>query len=271
MMDSIRTQLAEIFRGMAEATLAMVPRVLAGLLLLVIAFLVAHVVERFVRAVMTRLKFDLLVRRSGIDHWLLRVGIRHSLNDVVPRLLYFVLIFIFAREAAQAMGLTAISGAMGTLVGYLPNVVAAFLILLLGSAIAQAAGRAVEEVGRNSGLEVAAVLGRLTSGILLFVLVVMALGQLQIDTSIVRDFSTVLVAGAMIAFALSFGLGSRDVTRNLLAGFYLRRLLRIGEEIELDGHRGTVEAITPTQTLLRAGDRTIILANATVLDTPTRR
>ena len=99
----------------------------------------------------------------------------------------------------------------------------------------------------------------------------MALGELEIDTFMVRELSLVLLGGVTVAFALSFGLGSRDVTRNLLAGFYVRRLFKVGEEIEIQGHRGVLEAITPTQTLLREGDRTVVLSNAMFLDAPTWR
>lgn len=266
MFESIRAQLAEILRGIVESAVSAVPRLLAGLLLLVVALLVASIVERVVRALMGRLKFDSLVRRTGIDHWLHRMGIRHSLNDVLPRLLYFVLLFIFAREAADAMGLEAISGAIATLIGYLPKMIGAFLILLLGSAIAQVAGRAVEEAGRGSGLDFAPVLGRFTTGVLLFVLIIMALGQLELDTVIIRQLSVLVVAGVIAGLALSFGLGSRDVTRNIIAGFYVRRLFQVGEEIEVNGHRGVLEAITPTQTILREGGRLVILANGVFLD-----
>ena len=271
MFEGIRDQLTEILQGVVESAMASIPRLLAGLVLLLFALVVASVVERVVRAIMGRLKFDSLVRRTGIDHWLHRMGVRHSLNDVLPRLLYFVLLFIFAREAADAMGLEAISGAIATLIGYLPKIIAAFLIILLGSAIAQVAGRAVEEAGRGAGLDLAPVLGRFTTGLILFVLVVMALGQLELDTMIVRQISILMVGGAIAGLALSFGLGSKDVTKNILAGFYVRRLFKIGEEIEVNGHHGVVEAITPTQTILREGPRTVVLANSVFLESPARR
>jgi small-conductance mechanosensitive channel len=271
MFEGIRDQLTEILQGIVASAVASIPRLLAGLVLLALALVVASLVERIVRVVMGRLKFDSLVRRTGIDHWLHRMGIRHSLNDVLPRLLYFVLLFIFAREAADAMGLEAISGAIATLIGYLPKIIAAFLVLLFGSAIAQVAGRAVEEAGRGSGLDFAPVLGRFTTGVLLFVLIVMALGQLELDTVIVRQLSILLVAGVVAGLSLSFGLGSRDVTRNLLAGFYVRRLFKVGEEIEVNGHHGVLEAITPTQTILRDGPRTVVLANSAFLESPARK
>lgn len=267
MMESVRDQIVEVFSGMITSVVGAFPRIVGGIVLLLVALVLATILERLARATLRRVRFDQMVRRSGVDRWLIRLGVRHSIDDVIPRVLFFVLLLLFAREAGEVVGLSAISDAIGTLIAYLPRIIAAFLILLLGSAIAQVAGRTVRDAGRASGLEVASTVGNLTTGVILFVVLVMALGQLEVDTSIVRELSTVLLAAAGLGLALSFGLGSRDVTRNLLAGYYARRLFPVGSEIEIQGHRGVVESISPTQTLLRDGERTVVLPNALFLDT----
>jgi len=94
-------------------------------------------VERVLRVLLVRLKFDSLVRRTGVDNWLHRLGIRRSIEDFIPRVFYFLLLFLFARTAADRLGLEAISGAIGSVMAYLPNLIAALLILVFGSAAAQ--------------------------------------------------------------------------------------------------------------------------------------
>ena len=271
MFQEIQVQLSEILRGVVDGFIASIPQLLAGTVLIVLAFLLAKVVERVLRAIMVRLRFDALIRRSGVDNWLTRMGIRQSLDDVVPRVVYFILLFLFAREAADSLGLTAISEAIGSLINYLPSLISAFLIVLIGGAIAQVAGRAVTEAGRGMGLDFAPLLGRLLTGILLFVLIVMALGELEVQTILVRDLAVIVVAGGMLAFSLSFGLGSRDVTRNILAGFYVRRVFSVGDQVEVAGHKGTIIGITPTQTILQKGERTVVLSNGAFLDSAPSR
>ena len=150
--------------------------------------------------------------------------------------------------------------------GYLPNIVAALLILVLGSAAAQFAGRAVAEAATNSGIEFGASLGGLVSGLILFVLGIMAIGQLQIDTDIVRIVTSALLAGFALAFGLSFGLGSRDMTRNILAGYYARKTFDVGREMEVRGERGELVSINATQTVLQQGDRIVAVANTVFLE-----
>jgi small-conductance mechanosensitive channel len=266
MNNSILDQLGAAFQSMLQTVVEWTPRVVVGLLLVLLALVAAKVVERFLMSVLRRLRFDQALARTGIDRFVQRIGIRQELNLFVPRLVYYLLLILFAKTAADALGLTAISDAIGAFASYLPNIVAALLILVLGSAAAQFAGRAVSEAAENSGIEFASTLGQLVSGVLLFVLGIMALSQLKIDTEMVRLVSMGAMAGLAIAFGLSFGLGSRDITRNIIAGFYARKTFAIGEEIEVRGERGVLESITPTQTLIRQKERLVAVSNAVFLD-----
>ncbi len=266
MGEQIRDQLVLTYQGVVESIIAWTPTVILALVLLLSALVVAKLVERVLRSVMVRLRFDSLVEKVGIDQAIQRLGMRESLNVVIPRLVYYLLLFLFARTAADSMGLTAISNAIGAFMAYLPNIIAALLILILGSAAAQFAGRAVAEAAGNSGIEFASSLGGVVSGLLLFVLGIMAVSQLQIDTEIIRVVTTAILAGLALAFGLTFGLGSRDVTRNILAGFYARKTFQIGREMEVRGERGELKSITPTQTLLQQGDRVVAVANSVFLE-----
>ncbi len=266
MFDQVRDQFMATYQGVVDSLIAWTPRVLLAVVLIVAALVVAKMVERILRTIMTRLRFDTVIERVGIDQALSRVGVRESLNQVVPRIVYYLLLILFAKTAADSMGLVAISDAIGAFMAYLPNIVAALLILVLGSTAAQFAGRAVTEAATNTGLEFAGSLGSLVSGTLMFVLGIMAISQLQIDTEIVRVVTSAVLAAMALAFGLAFGLGSRDVTRNILAGFYARKTFEVGKEMEVLGERGELVTITPTQTLLRQGDRLVTVANSVFLE-----
>jgi small-conductance mechanosensitive channel len=242
------------------------PKVVVGIALVVAAVVVAKVVEKILRVILVRVRFDDLVARAGVDTMLQRVGIRQELNRFIPRLVYFLLLFLMARTAADALGLTAISGAFGTFLGYLPNVVAALLLLILGSAAAQFAGQTVRDAAASSGIEFAPSLGKLVSSLIMFVIVIMAVAQLKIDTEIVRLVTAFLLAGMALAFGLAFGLGSRDVTRSILAGFYARKILRVGDTVEIGGESGVLHAITPTHAILETDGRKITVSNTAFIE-----
>jgi hypothetical protein len=258
-------QLAAIYRDAIAAGIRAIPRLVAGVAVIVIMVLAAKLVERVLRALLVRVRFDELLQQAGIDRTLHRIGLRQSINIVLPRLVYFLLLCLMARIGADLLQLQVVSQAFDAFFRYLPNIVAAVLLLVIGSAASQFAGETVAEAAREAHIEFARSLGGLVSALILFVIGIMALAQLQIDTEIIRVVATCALGGIALAFGPSFGLGTRAITRDIVAGFYVRRVLTPGDVIEVDGQRGTLRTITSTQTLLDADDRTIALANSRLL------
>jgi small-conductance mechanosensitive channel len=207
------------------------------------------------------------MEKAGIDKTLARIGLRQQLNVSIPRIVYFLTLIVLARAAADGLGLTAISGAIAAFFAYLPNIVAALLLLIVGAAVSQFASQTVVEAAHNSGIDFAPALGKLVSGLIMFVVAMMAIGQLQIDTNMVRIVTSFILAGGALAFGLAFGLGTRDVVRNITAGFYLRKHLITGERVEIAGQAGVLRSITATHAVLGGDNGTeISVANATFLD-----
>lgn len=259
-------QLFQIGRDLQETAFSAIPQVLIGIAVVVGLVMTAKLVELVLRALLLRLRFDSLLKQAGVDKVLQRLGIRQSLNVVLPRLAYFLLLFLFARTAADAYGLTAISEAIASMFAYLPNVVAAVLLVVVGTSVSQFVGKTVTRVAEESGIEFARSLGSLVSGFILFIVGIMAVGQLRFDTEMVRIVTVCTLSGFALAFGLSVGLGARDITRNVLAGYYARKIFSPGDPLEIRGQRGVLKAITSTQTLIEQETGLVVVANTAFLD-----
>ena len=136
-------QLAAIYRDAIAAGIRAIPRLLAGVAVIVIMVLAAKLVERVLRALLVRVRFDELLQQAGIDRTLHRIGLRQSINIVLPRLVYFLLLCLIARIGADLLQLQAVSQAFDAFFRYLPNIVAAVLLLVIGSAASQFASETV--------------------------------------------------------------------------------------------------------------------------------
>jgi len=263
--ELVKTQLIQTYQNLVGDLVGSAPKIISGIILVLVAWLVAKIIERGVRLMMIRMNFDNVLGKIGIDTAIQQLGLRKSLSDVIPRVVYFLLLFLFARSLADTVGLTAISNAIGSFLGFVPNMIAAILILLVGSALGRFAGTAVTRSAEDSGLDFAPALGRVLSAVVIFVAVIMAMAQLRLDTDIVRLVTALSLAGAALAFGLCFGLGSRTLVSNILAGLYVKRLFAPGTEVEIDGHRGVVAAISTTSTILEQDGREYVIANQTLL------
>jgi len=262
----MRERLIQAFQDLADSTISAIPHVVVGVALLIVSLLVATLIERSLRYLLTKAAFDSLVGKVGIDRALQQLGIRQQLTLLLPRLVYFLVLLLLTKTAVDVLGLVAISDAIGAFFAYLPNLVAALLLLILGSAVGQVAGQTVAQSAETAGVEFAPALGRLVSGLILFVTAMMAIGQLRIDTEIVRIVTALVLGGASLAFGLSFGLGTRTIVRNVAAGFYARKLFAIGEPLEVAGHKGVLKSITATHVVLASEGQVTVVPNETFLN-----
>ena len=242
------------------------PHVLIGLAVVIALVIAAKLVERLLRMVLMRIRIDSLLQQAGVDKLLQRLGVRQSLALVLPRVAYYFLLLLFGRIVADSFGVTAVSEGITAMFAYLPNVVAALLIVVVGTSVSQFAGQTATQAAEGSGIEFARPLGRLVSALILFIVGVMAIGQLRFDTDMVRIVTICALSGLALAFGLSVGLGTRDITRNVLAGFYARKAFSPGDALEIKGERGTLKAITATQTLIEQQTGMVVVANSVFLD-----
>ena len=261
----ILEQLLTIYHNAVTTTLEAVPRVLGGLVTILVLVLAAKLVERILRTILTGLRFDSLLQQTGIDKTLHRIGLRQSINVVLPRLVYLLLLCLIARIGADLLGLQAVSDAFTAFFAYLPNIVAAVLLLVVGSAAGQFAGGMVTAAAREANIDFARPLGSLVGALIMFVVGIMALAQLKINTEIIHIVTVCTLSALTLAFGLSFGLGTRSLTRDVVAGFYARKLFQPGDDLEVAGVRGTLRMIAATQAVLDADNHMITIANTTLL------
>jgi small-conductance mechanosensitive channel len=124
----------------------------------------------------------------------------------------------------------------------------------------------VTQAAQSAGIDSAPALGKLISALIIFVVAMMAIGQLKIDTEMIRIVTSFVLGAAALAFGLAFGLGTREIVRNIVTGFYIRKLLAVGERLEIAGESGILGAVTATHVVLSSEGRDITVANSTFLD-----
>jgi len=257
--------LLSIVERLVDGFAALLPRALTALIVILIGVLIAKIIEKALATGFEKLKIDALLEKAGVTETLEKLGLREPPGKLLSRAVYFLLVMLFIQSATQAVGLLVISDAIGSFFAYLPNLVAACLIMLFGFMLARFAGKTVTRSAEESGMDQAGILGRIVSSMIVFVVAIIAITQLKIDVEMVKSVVLVLLAGGTLAVALSFGLGTREVSRNIVAGFYARKLFQIGEVVEVGGERGVLTAITPMQTLVEREGQVIAIPNRVFL------
>lgn len=258
-LDSVLESLTSAFAGF-------LPKFLTALGIFLVGWLLAKIVSKAIKTTFDKFRINDLLERVGLTDTLGKIGLQEPPGNLLSKMVYYLILALFIQSAAQSVGLLAVSSAITAFFAYLPNLLAAFMVLLAGMLIAQFAGGAVTRSARNSGVEFAPILGRIVSSLIVFVVGLMAVTQLQIDTEIIRSVVMILLAGASLALALTFGLGSREVTRNLVAGYYARKIFEPGREIEIQGQKKILAGIAPVHALLEEDGQLTTVPNKVFME-----
>lgn len=193
----------------------LIPGVVALAVAMLLSTLVARVLAFLLRRSLIGLQFDQRLLRWGFPS-LAEWSPGKSPTAMVTRAVFWGVVFIGFLIGIAAFDSTLTSRLVFRLFAYLPNVIAALLVLLAGNIIARFLARSVLIGGVNMNLQYAALLSTGVKWMILVLAVAMALDHLGIGGNIVHLAFAILFGGIVLALALAVGLGSKDlVTRSL--------------------------------------------------------
>ncbi|MEO0732823.1 MAG: hypothetical protein AAFZ52_08315, partial [Bacteroidota bacterium] len=145
------------------------------------------------------------------------------------------------------------------LVNYIPNALKDFVLLLIGLLIADTVKKIISSACKSLGISSGNLIANVIFYFILLNVLLISLRQAQLQTAFMEDNISIILAGAAGAFAIGYGLASRHLMGSLLAGFYNRGRVKVGDEITIDGMRGEVVVINNNDLILRAEDSEFIV------------
>lgn len=166
------------------------------------------------------------------------------LTKVTSRLIFWTIVFLFATISAEILGVNLIEDWLRAIGRYIPNLLASILILVLGLVFAGLVKDFLQKSLQAAGVYAAATFAMVVHVLVVFVIVLVAINQIGIDIHFLTSILLIFLAALVVCAALSFGLGSAPIVTNILAIFYIRRDLKVGESIQIDNTSGRVVEIS---------------------------
>jgi hypothetical protein len=217
-MPTAAVQIAQSLQRGLDAVIGFIPNLVGCLVILFIGYLIARLVKAGVAKLLEAVGLDRALSGSQAGTYVERMspGARPSRLVAVVA---FWFIFIYAIAAAiGALKIPALTGFMSNVQNYLPNVIAAVLILVIGVALAGIAGSLVD---RLLGDTAAGRMARTVAPTLILAIVAfMVLNQLHIAPAIVTVTYIALIGMLAVAGALAFGLGGRELAADMMRDAY---------------------------------------------------
>ncbi|HJS94545.1 MAG TPA: hypothetical protein VJ741_09790 [Solirubrobacteraceae bacterium] len=217
-MPTAAVHIAQSLQRGLDSLIAFIPNLVGCLIILLIGYVIARLVKAGVTKLLEAIGLDRALSGSPAGTYVERVSPGARPSRLVG-LVAFWFIFIYAIAAAiGALKIPALTNFMANVQNYLPNVIAAVLILVIGVALAGAVGGFVNRLmGDTPGGRMARAVG---PTLILAIVVFMVLNQLKIAPAIVTTTYIALIGMLAVAGALAFGLGGRELAADMMRDAY---------------------------------------------------
>jgi hypothetical protein len=223
--DALRASLA----GALSTFVSAIPRIFGFAVILIAGWLIASLIARGIQALLRAVNFNELAERSGLSDFVHSMGVRTDSAGAIAGIAKWFIRLITLVVAFDMLGLPAVSQVLQQLLLWLPNLVVALVVLILGGLAARALSQLARGATTEAGFTNPDVLATVTRIAIWALAVVVAVDQLGIATTLINTLLVGVIGALALATGLAFGLGGRDRAAQILD--------RVGREAQGAGPR----------------------------------
>lgn len=219
--------LKDSFYGVFENVVTYLPNIIIAILVFIIGWFLASWIGKIIATLVSSLKVDDALGATGLRDLATRAGFGLNVGKVLGLFVKWTLIIIVATVAFDMIGLSQINEALMQILGYIPNIIVAAVVLMITALVAEFVEKVSTGSAKAAGVRKAGVFGIAARYFVWIVGITTALSQLQVAEVVVALFQSVLtgvVAAVAIALGIAFGLGGKEA-----AARYINRVEKDAE------------------------------------------
>ena len=259
-METIGNLATESLTSIIQDIVSALPGIIGAIIVLLVGWLVIKITSFVLRKILRLAKIDKVSERvNNAQIFGEESKIKIDIAKILLGFVKWVLWLTFIIVAADVMGLTVISTEISNLLHYLPVLLSALVIFMIGMFAAKMIKKALQSVFESMGIGGSKIISSIAYYIILIFVLITALNQAGINTEIITSNVTLIIAAFLLAFALALGLGSREIVGDLLSAFYARRTYAVGDTIKTKKIEGTIEAIDGISITVKTRDAKLVV------------
>lgn len=202
--------LSQSFQNLFYGLVAFIPNLVVAIVIFIVGWLVGVGLGRVVAQIINSLRVDHALRATGLEQLLSRAGFELNTGKFLGFLVKWFFIIVFLVAALDVLKLATVNLFISEVVlGYLPQVIVAVLILLVAAVVAEAVERVVVGSAKAASLRGAGFLGKVARYSIWIFALLAALAQLNVATAFVQTLFTGVVIAVSLGLGLAFGLGGQ--------------------------------------------------------------
>lgn len=251
LVEELRRMVSEFWDFLIE----LVPKLVMGLIVLLIGYLIARIVQSLVGRFIGYL--DRTINKN-LKNRLMQVNLSGS-KTFIAKAFFWIIIFFFVTLFTEIIGLPVITSWLAGLGDYLPNLLAGIVIIFFGIIFSRLASDLVKSGTFKSGISNSNVLGKVTRYIIMVITIIIAINQIGVDITFLTSLLYIVLATLLFGAAMAFGLGAKTSVSNILASYYIHRTYSEGNIIRIGKHEGRIIKITSTSVFLETESGQVLI------------
>lgn len=254
-MENLFPLLQDLLGEVSQAAV----RFLGALLVALAGWILARIFSGIVRRLLERSGIDKLAERLNQVDLFSRYNIVIRPSLILARTIYYLLVFVFLVAAADVLDMPAVSDLVSDIINYIPFLISAILVFLLGILLADFLRTTVFHLFQSLKVPSAKLISDILFYFLIINVLIISLDQARMQTQFVEGNLFILLAGIVLAFAIGYGLASRAMVANFLSALYNKDKIQLGDEITIDGVKGTIVYMDHISIVLKQGVDQVVI------------
>ncbi len=219
-VDDWSTAMMTSLTGALALFFSAIPRIIGFALILLIGWFVASLIAKGISALLHAVNFNQLAERAGFAGFVRKMGVKTDASGFLAEIGKWFIRLIVLVVAFDALGLPAVSDVLRQLLLWLPNLVVAMVVLVIGGLLAKAVSSLVRGATSEAGFENPERLATVASVAVWAFAIVIAVNQIGIAATLVNTLFMGFVGALAIALGLAFGLGGRETANEIVRKWY---------------------------------------------------
>ena len=258
-LERFQIMLSETVTSASDKVWTLLPEILFAIVLIFVGWVAAVLVHHLVLWVLNFFAIDKLAAKTPLNAMLKSVGIHRSISEIFGWLVFWMLILVTLIVAADTLHLEQVSDGLSVITNYIPQILAALLIVIFGMLLAKFLQMIVLQTLSKMDIPYKKYASKAVQFVVLVFVFVAAIDQLGFNLHYILNGIVTIVSVGLLMLGLGAAFGARTVIDNATACQQLRRQLRIGDTVELEGVRGEISEFTLTNVVLKTGSGTQVI------------
>lgn len=227
------------------------PNIIGALIVLIIGWIVTKVVVKLVKKLLKLAKANKLDDKLNDIEIIEGKKLSFDTIKVVSKMVKYLMYIIIFVTASDIMGLEIITEQISDLLSYLPQLIAALAIFIIGLLFANFVKKGLKSLFESMDLSGGKIISQVVFFLILTFISITALNQAGINTDIITNNINMIIAAFLLAFALAFGFGAKEVVGKLLRTFYARKTFEVGQKIMFNDKIYTIDEVKSISVILK--------------------